>query len=250
MSLTKFTGNTNVISQLADIPVQTGDDLKAKFDEAETAIKNYLNNILTTEIEQLVATEKTTLQGLISSLSTSTTNSINELRTEENAMISDGYSTTQSYKIGDLCIYNNVLYRCTTAIDEGEAWNSSHWEQTSLGKVILEPEVYSTDEINTGKIWINEKPIYRKVISKNVSSFSNVLDIDLGISDVDVFTDAKTLIDTESFTAIDHTATSTSYNMARWVFNKSNNKVQIYNNLAGGITGTIYVIIEYTKTTD
>lgn len=68
MSLTKFTGNTNVISQLADIPVQTGDDLKAKFDEAETAIKNYLNNTLTTEIEQLVATEKTTLQALITAL--------------------------------------------------------------------------------------------------------------------------------------------------------------------------------------
>ncbi len=132
MSLTKFTGNTNVVSQLADVPVQTGDELKAKFDEAGTSIKNYLNNTLTTETEQLVATEKTALQNSISSLSTSTTSSINELRTAENAMISDGYSTTKSYKIGDLCIYNNVLYRCTTAIEEGEAWNGSHWEQTSI----------------------------------------------------------------------------------------------------------------------
>ena len=70
MSLTKFTGNTNVISQLADVPVQTGDELKAKFDEAGTSIKNYLNNTLTTETEQLVATEKTTLQALITALGT------------------------------------------------------------------------------------------------------------------------------------------------------------------------------------
>lgn len=70
MSLTKFTGNTNVVSQLADVPVQTGDELKAKFDEAGTSIKNYLNNTLTTETEQLVATEKTTLQGLITALGT------------------------------------------------------------------------------------------------------------------------------------------------------------------------------------
>lgn len=156
MSLTKFTGNTNVISQLADIPVQTGDDLKAKFDEASTAIKNYLNNTLTTETDQLVATEKTALQNSISSLSTSTTSSINELRTAENAMISDGYSTTKSYKIGDLCIYNNVLYRCTTAIDEGEAWNSSHWEQTNLGDEVRKSEVYSTEEKVVGT-WIDRK---------------------------------------------------------------------------------------------
>ena len=81
MSLTKFTGNTNVISQLADIPVQTGDELKAKFDEASTAIKNYLNNTLTTETDQLVATEKASLQSSINNAVTtlnasiSTTNS-------------------------------------------------------------------------------------------------------------------------------------------------------------------------------
>lgn len=169
MSLTKFTGNTNVVSQLADVPVQTGDELKAKFDEAGTSIKNYLNNTLTTEVEQLVATEKTALQNSISSLSTSTTSSINELRTAENAMISDGYSTTKSYKIGDLCIYNNVLYRCTTAIDEGEAWNSSHWEQTNLGDEVRKSEVYSTEEKVVGT-WIDGEPIYRKVYYLTYSS--------------------------------------------------------------------------------
>lgn len=163
MSLTKFTGNTNVISQLADVPVQTGDDLKAKFDEAETAIKNYLNNTLTTEVDQLVATEKASLQNLISSLSTSTTNSINELNTNKNTMISDGYSNTKVYKIGDLCIYNDTLYRCITAIDEGEAWNSSHWEQTSLGDEKRKSEVYSIEEVDTGKIWVDGKKIYRRV---------------------------------------------------------------------------------------
>lgn len=139
MSLTKFTESTNIISELDDQPSLTATELKAKFDEVGGKIKTYLNNTLTTETEQLVATEKTALQNSISSLSTSTIASINELgttidelRTAENAMIGDSYSTAQSYKIGDLCIYNNVLYRCTTAIDEGEAWNNSHWEQTTI----------------------------------------------------------------------------------------------------------------------
>ena len=34
MSLTKFTENTNVISQLPDTPSLPADQLKAKFDEA------------------------------------------------------------------------------------------------------------------------------------------------------------------------------------------------------------------------
>lgn len=38
------------------------------------------------------------------------------------------YSTTSAYNVGDYCIYQKQLYRCTTAISSGgEAWNSSHW---------------------------------------------------------------------------------------------------------------------------
>ena len=109
---------------------------------------------------------------------------------------------------------------------------------------------YSTSEVNTGKTWIDGKPIYRKVVTQTVSNFRNTIDIGLGTTDVDIFINGRVLINTGSFTAINHTATSTSYNMARWVFNKNTNKVQVYNNLEGGITGTIYVILEYTKTTD
>lgn len=184
MSLTKFTESTNIISELDDQPSLTATELKAKFDEVGGKIKTYLNNTLTTETEQLVATEKTALQNSISSLSISTTASINELRTAENAMIGDGYSTTQSYKIGDLCIYNNVLYRCTTAIDEGEAWNSSHWEQTNLGDEVRKPEVYSTDEVDTGKIWVDGKEIYRKTFM-GASMPDKQIEIDISSLNID-----------------------------------------------------------------
>lgn len=70
MSLTKFTGNTNVISELSDTPTETATELKAKFDEAGTSIKNYLNNTLTEETEQLVSTTRTNLQTLIANLRT------------------------------------------------------------------------------------------------------------------------------------------------------------------------------------
>jgi len=43
------------------------------------------------------------------------------------------YSATHTYAVGDYCIYQGNLYRCTTAISSGEAWNSAHWSQVSAG---------------------------------------------------------------------------------------------------------------------
>jgi LysM repeat protein len=43
----------------------------------------------------------------------------------------DPYSATQAYSVGAYCIYGNTVYKCTTAIPSGEAWNSAHWEDQS-----------------------------------------------------------------------------------------------------------------------
>lgn len=48
-------------------------------------------------------------------------------------LTTDKYSETSSYAIGDYAIYDDTLYRCTTAIGAGgESWNSSHWAETSV----------------------------------------------------------------------------------------------------------------------
>lgn len=39
----------------------------------------------------------------------------------------------RTYAKGELCIYENVLYRCKDGIPTAEAWNSSHWETTNIG---------------------------------------------------------------------------------------------------------------------
>lgn len=153
MSLTRFTGNTNAIAQLPDTPSLTSEQLKAKFDEAGSSIKDYLNNDLAPEVEQLVAEEKSTLQRQISNLSISTTEAINNAITTENMIISDQYSTMKTYKIGDLCIYNNVLYKCITEISVAEAWNSEHWEQTTItdsinGKILYEDSIGNVGTVN------------------------------------------------------------------------------------------------------
>ena len=50
--------------------------------------------------------------------------------------IADEYSSSSTYKLGQLCIYNNTLYRCTTAITTAGAWDSSKWTLTTIADEI------------------------------------------------------------------------------------------------------------------
>lgn len=52
------------------------------------------------------------------------------------ANMSDEFSTSKTYKVGQLCIKDDKLYRCTTAITTAEAWNSSHWTETTIAEEI------------------------------------------------------------------------------------------------------------------
>jgi hypothetical protein len=60
MPLTKFTGNTNNIQSLADKPTETPRELKVLFDKVGEDIKTYINEILTTEIDNLLANKAPT----------------------------------------------------------------------------------------------------------------------------------------------------------------------------------------------
>lgn len=62
---------------------------------------------------------------------------INETKTDLTANITkilkalgldtDTYSSNSIYAVGDLVIYNNAIYECTTAITTAEEWNQEHW---------------------------------------------------------------------------------------------------------------------------
>lgn len=118
------------------------------------------------------------------------------------------------------------------------------WEQVD------DPNEYSTTETIVGT-WINSKPIYRKVISQNITYYTGDINIDLNTANIELFTDARVLVDTDSFTSVTHSQPSTNFYIRNFVFRKSanNNTVTVSTNIEG-LSGTIYVIIEYTKTTD
>ena len=47
--------------------------------------------------------------------------------------LAPAYSTAATYAIGEFCMHDNALYRCTTAITSPEAWTASHWVQVTVG---------------------------------------------------------------------------------------------------------------------
>ena len=52
-------------------------------------------------------------------------------------IVSDEYSATNTYAVGDYCIHENILYKCKTAITTGEAFDSSKWVHTTCGTEVV-----------------------------------------------------------------------------------------------------------------
>lgn len=63
--------------------------------------------------------------------------SINYVAKDPN--MADEFSTSSTYAVGDYCIHDTVLYKCTTAITTAGAWDSSKWTSCVI-----------TDELGSG----------------------------------------------------------------------------------------------------
>lgn len=84
MSLTQCEVNTNIIENLPDSPNLSPEELKRKFDESGSNLKEYINEILISEVETLIATEKKNLQTTIANEKKNLLASISEQILEDN----------------------------------------------------------------------------------------------------------------------------------------------------------------------
>lgn len=48
-------------------------------------------------------------------------------------LVSDNFSETDTYDLGDYCIHNNTLYVCINAITTLGTWDLSDWQATNAG---------------------------------------------------------------------------------------------------------------------
>lgn len=107
---------------------------------------------------------------------------------------------------------------------------------------------YSQAEIKTNKVWVDGKPIYRKVIVSTTPSDSNWTNIALGTSDIDKITNKDISFELNGRVFDGSYYESTDY-YSYYSIDTANNNLQIrvcslfYNK-------ELRIVLEYTKTTD
>jgi len=91
---------------------------------------------------------------------------IDEIMHNTQISLAPAYDQTSTYEVGDLVMYENLLYKCITAITVAEAWDATKWERAvlsdSAGGGGGGGVTYSTTEQNTGLTWVDGKDIYQK----------------------------------------------------------------------------------------
>jgi len=103
--------------------------------------------------------------------------------------IINNYSSSSTYKIGDLCKYNNKLYRCNTAITSGHAWVFTEWNEvqsvdylSNSSSLQTNAGVYKYDGILLKYPTVATKQnqnLYAENISTSVDSDGNIKGLDV-----------------------------------------------------------------------
>ena len=122
MSLPKLTENLNKVSSLPEKPTLQPEELQAVFDQAGNIIKEYINDVLTVAIENLinstVQASKTTVENNLTSTSTTNalasaqgkvlndriTTEVNTLNTQKQKKITRGTEAPSGGEDGDYYI--------------------------------------------------------------------------------------------------------------------------------------------------
>lgn len=85
----------------------------------------------------------------------------------------DEYKNTKTYAVGDLCIHNNILYKCIIAVETAEEFNAEKWEVTSLCKEEIANKT-AIAELNENFKWklISEQVVVGGTV--NVSGYNEI----------------------------------------------------------------------------
>jgi len=60
------------------------------------------------------------------------------------ANLANEFSTSSTYAVGDVVLYQGDLYECTTAVSTAGAWDSSKWTQTKMTNVAGNIDIVTT----------------------------------------------------------------------------------------------------------
>ena len=110
-------------------------------------------------------------------------------------------------------------------------------------------DYYSTTETRTNKVWIDNKPIYRKVFEETVTSRSYEINTNISNMNTLINLSAVYIMSSEVHTIPYSASTNTNY-YKNIKYNISTGVITIQFGNSVELNKTAYVVLEYTKTTD
>jgi hypothetical protein len=157
--------------------VQNADSINLSVNPAGTVTVDQLNAVVSTinasigDLSDLTTTDKSSIVDAINEVDANAdaAQASADIVQAQVSNSGDAYDPTRPYKVNELCIYNNVLYRCTTACSAGSwATNQSCFTQDTLTSLV---------NGNAGDIRKIKYPYY---------GFKNVLEPQLLADDLDI----------------------------------------------------------------
>lgn len=106
---------------------------------------------------------------------------------------------------------------------------------------------YSTDETIIGK-WINNKPVYRKVIIYNNTTSGSAVDINVSSLNADFL-----MINDKSYIDVGEAVIPVNFyrgDTYTYCYVTSPTNIRLYVAAPGWVNHDVYLVLEYTKTTD
>lgn len=126
-------------------------------------------------------------------------------------------------------------------VDTVQSGNMHAVTSNAVAKAIQRIKSYFTTEQPTGGVWIDGKPIYRKVYTGNITSGNTVASNISSLSIATIINGYGAVLNTDT-----NIVPFGYSNKVQWFC--SNNKTIL--NLQSDYTGEYYITLEYTKTTD
>lgn len=166
----------------------------------------------------------------------------------------DAYDDTETYSVGDLVIYGNTLYKCTTDIITAEAWTPTHWTPTTLAEAIAAggggvPAVYYSTEEHVIGTWIDGRPVYEKsydyMLDSVVQNTTKHLVYEPGIKPLSPITGYVTIGAPDNYYELPYNGYTT-----RLVYNPSSGYIDFVTNDYWSASYKIYMTVRYIKNAD
>ena len=84
--------------------------------------------------------------------------------------IAKKYDKTSTYSVGDIVVYGNNMYKCTTAIETAEEFNVENWEQCYITDFVGGPTIFK-NSYETHKINVSANGTSTVTFSNNIKSY-------------------------------------------------------------------------------